>query len=44
MPEPGREIIEHGFFSPRALPEETTLGTRRRLAELLDGVSISERW
>jgi 8-oxo-dGTP pyrophosphatase MutT (NUDIX family) len=44
VPEPGREIIEHGFFSPRALPEETTLGTRRRLAELLDGVSISERW
>jgi 8-oxo-dGTP pyrophosphatase MutT (NUDIX family) len=43
-PEPGREIIEHGFFSPRALPEDTTLGTRRRLAELLDGASISERW
>ena len=43
-PQPGREIIEHGFFSPRALPEDTTLGTRRRLAELLDGVAVSERW
>src|SRR5918912_1442796 len=39
-----REMFEHGFFSPRALPEDTTLGTRRRLAELLDGASISERW
>jgi ADP-ribose pyrophosphatase YjhB (NUDIX family) len=44
VPEPGREIIEHGFFSPRALPEDTTLGTRRRLAEVLDGVAVSERW
>jgi ADP-ribose pyrophosphatase YjhB (NUDIX family) len=43
-PQPGREIIEHGFFSPRALPGDTTLGTRRRLAELLDGVAVSERW
>jgi ADP-ribose pyrophosphatase YjhB (NUDIX family) len=43
-PQPGREIVEHGFFSPRALPEDTTLGTRRRLAEVLDGVAVSERW
>jgi len=43
-PQPGREIVEHGFFSPRALPEDTTLGTRRRLAELIDGVAVSERW
>jgi ADP-ribose pyrophosphatase YjhB (NUDIX family) len=44
QPQPGYEIVEHGFFSPRALPEDTTLGTRRRLAEVLDGVAISERW
>jgi 8-oxo-dGTP pyrophosphatase MutT (NUDIX family) len=44
LPQPGREIVEHGFFSPRALPEDTTLGTRRRLAELIDGVAVSERW
>ena len=43
-PQPGREIIEHGFFAPRALPADTTLGTRRRLAEVLDGVAVSERW
>jgi 8-oxo-dGTP pyrophosphatase MutT (NUDIX family) len=43
-PVPGREIVEHGFFAPRALPEDTTLGTRRRLAELFDGAAISERW
>src|SRR5229473_1065979 len=34
----------HGIFPPRALPEDTTLGTRRRLAEVLDGVAVSERW
>src|SRR5262249_32715070 len=44
LPQPGREIVEHGFFSPRALPADTTLGTRRRLAEVLDGVAVSERW
>src|SRR5712691_7190788 len=44
LPQPGREIVEHGFFAPRALPEDTTLGTRRRLAEVLDGVAVSERW
>ena len=43
-PVPGREIVEHGFFAPRALPQDTTLGTRRRLAEVLDGVAVSERW
>ena len=32
-----REIIDHGFFAPDALPEETTRGTRARLAEVLDG-------
>src|SRR6266568_1287488 len=39
-----REIVEHGFFAPRALPQDTTLGTRRRLAGVLDGIAISERW
>src|SRR5207245_1623699 len=23
-PAPGREIVEHGFFAPRALPQDTT--------------------
>lgn len=38
------EIIDHGFFAPDALPPDTTLGTRARLAEVLDGASISPRW
>ena len=39
-----REIIDHGFFAPDALPEDTTRGTRARLAEVLDGAPRSERW
>ena len=36
-----REIIDHGFFAPDALPAETTRGTRARLAEVLDGAPRS---
>ena len=39
-----REIIEHGFFAPDALPEGTTRGTRARLAEVLDGAPVPDRW
>jgi 8-oxo-dGTP pyrophosphatase MutT (NUDIX family) len=39
-----REIVDCGFFSPGALPPDTTRGTRARLAEVLDGAAISERW
>ncbi len=39
-----REIVDCGFFAPDALPPETTRGTRARLAEVLDGVAVSERW
>ena len=39
-----REIVDYGFFAPDALPPDTTRGTRARLAELLDGAAISERW
>ena len=35
-----QEIIDHGFFAPDALPEETTRGTRARLAEVLDGAPL----
>ena len=38
------EIIDHGFFAPGALPEGTTRGTRARLAEVLDGATLSDRW
>jgi 8-oxo-dGTP pyrophosphatase MutT (NUDIX family) len=43
-PQPNHEIIEHRFFAPDALPEGTTPGTRRRIAEALCGVPIAERW
>jgi len=43
-PQPNHEIVEHGFFSPDALPEDTTAATRRRIAEALSGVSVAERW
>jgi 8-oxo-dGTP pyrophosphatase MutT (NUDIX family) len=43
-PQPNHEIIEHRFFAPDALPEGTTPGTRRRIAEALRGVPIAERW
>lgn len=39
-----REIIDHGFFPPSALPGGTTRGTQARLAEALDGVAMSQRW
>lgn len=38
------EIIEHGFFAPGALPDGVTRATRARIAELLEGVAVSEVW
>jgi 8-oxo-dGTP pyrophosphatase MutT (NUDIX family) len=43
-PNPNREIVAHGFFHPDALPEDATPGTRRRIAEVLGGVPVAERW
>ncbi|RTM03414.1 MAG: NUDIX domain-containing protein [Bradyrhizobiaceae bacterium] len=44
IPEPNREIAECGFFAIDALPEGTTLGTRRRIAEVLDGQPLIATW
>jgi 8-oxo-dGTP pyrophosphatase MutT (NUDIX family) len=44
MPEPNREILDCGFFAAGALPEGTTEGTRRRIAEVLDGVPPIATW
>jgi ADP-ribose pyrophosphatase YjhB (NUDIX family) len=43
-PERNAEIVDHGFFSPDALPPDATPGTRRRIAEVFHGATISERW
>ena len=44
MPVPNREIVACGFFAPDALPDDTTHGTRLRIAEVLDGVPPMETW
>jgi 8-oxo-dGTP pyrophosphatase MutT (NUDIX family) len=43
-PQDPREIIDHGFFPPDALPQDTTRGTRARLNEVLNGAALSDRW
>ena len=35
-PAPNREIIDTGFFDAAALPDDTTRGTRLRIAEVLE--------
>jgi 8-oxo-dGTP pyrophosphatase MutT (NUDIX family) len=44
MPEPNREIVDCGFFATSALPAGTTEGTRRRIAEVLDGAAPIATW
>ncbi|MFN4142620.1 NUDIX domain-containing protein [Aestuariivirga sp.] len=40
----GFEIAEARFFPVSALPEGTTGGTRRRIAEVTQGVALSREW
>lgn len=42
--QPDREIAEARFFPLSALPEKTTPGTRRRLAEIIDGSALPAEW
>jgi 8-oxo-dGTP pyrophosphatase MutT (NUDIX family) len=44
LPEPNREIVACGFFDLAVLPEDTTPGTRLRIAEVLDGTAPSTTW
>ena len=44
VPRPNMEIREQDFFSAHALPDQTTNGTRRRVAEVLRGAPRSESW
>ena len=41
---PTFEIQEAKFFSLNALPEDTTQSTRRRLAEILEGLPPPAQW
>ena len=43
-PEPNREIIDCGFFAADALPAGTTVGTRRRIAEVLHHEAPVSTW
>lgn len=44
LPEPNREIIDCGFFDTRALPADTTVGTRLRLAEVVENQPQIATW
>lgn len=41
---PDHEIAEVGFFAPDALPEGTTMPTRKRIAEAFHGADIASEW
>ena len=41
---PTREIAATGFFSLDAMPNDTTAGTRARIAEVLGSAPVSDRW
>lgn len=44
LPEPNHEISACGFFAVDALPADTTEGTRRRIAEVVDGHKPIATW
>ena len=43
-PEPNHEIAETGFFALDALPQDTTQGTRLRIAEVLGQRQVGTTW
>lgn len=44
LPEANHEIVACGFFDARALPGETTTGTRLRISEVLEGREPIATW
>ncbi len=44
VPPPNAEIAEQRFFTMENMPADMDAGARRRLAELFEGGSISEKW
>jgi 8-oxo-dGTP pyrophosphatase MutT (NUDIX family) len=43
-PVPDYEIVAHGWFALEELPNDTTAPTRARIAEILGGAPVTERW
>jgi 8-oxo-dGTP pyrophosphatase MutT (NUDIX family) len=43
-PRANAEIIDHGFFAPDALPQDTSVATRARIAEVLEEKPAAEHW
>ncbi len=41
---PNMEIVACGFFAPHDLPEDASPGTRRRIAEIVEGQAASTEW
>lgn len=44
QPKPNHEIVAHGFFAPEDMPGDTTRATRARIAEVMRGAPVPERW
>jgi 8-oxo-dGTP pyrophosphatase MutT (NUDIX family) len=44
QPVPNHEIVDHGFFPVAELPDDTTAGTRARIAEVLAGTPAAAKW
>lgn len=40
----GREIIDRQFFNAKALPADVTGSTKRRIAEVVDGLAVDLFW
>src|ERR1700759_73821 len=43
-PKPDHEILAHGFFALDALPDDTVASVRSRVAEVMMGAPVSQRW
>jgi ADP-ribose pyrophosphatase YjhB (NUDIX family) len=44
IPPSSYEILESGFFYRHALPDTTTPGAVRRIAEIFDGAPVTANW
>ncbi|MEL6747672.1 MAG: NUDIX domain-containing protein [Pseudomonadota bacterium] len=44
VPEPNREIAEHGFFARNELPDGTVPGAHNRISEIFDGAPVTGYW